>query len=134
MLFANFMRRSGAQFITSLVVMFNGTPGTSHGYGQAVQPSFIVRAQTLAKRPESNGSRGAWVSIVLPADAVTIAPPDHAPAPTRSASQTPSSLLPTSIRQPCRIPVSLFRMKLNGSHAWNASMRWRLPEAPTTTT
>src|SRR5262249_49484237 len=47
---------------------------------------------------------------------------DRAAKPARSAAQAPKSLLPRlPFVSPAESPVSVFRMKLNGSHAWNAA-------------
>jgi hypothetical protein len=60
MLFANFMRRSGAQFIASLVVMFNGVLPAQARIRPNRSTVLYCSSQNLA-----NGLRGGWVSIVL---------------------------------------------------------------------
>jgi hypothetical protein len=117
MLFADFVRRSGAQFIAGLAVMFN-----------AVLPALATDAAKPFNRPllfepnHGQAARGPEYQLFFTTDAVTIAVPDRAAAPQRTSLHAPESLLPRlPFSNPVESRMSAFRMKLNGSHAWNAA-------------
>jgi len=66
-------------------------------------------------------ARGPGYQLFFTTDSVSIAVADRAAKAAQNASQTPESLLPRLLlARPAESSVSVFRMKLNGSHAWNA--------------
>src|SRR6516162_6859551 len=118
MLFSNFMRRSGAQFIAGLAVMFNAVlPAQATDTAKPFnRPLLFEPNRGQAAREVKWLARGPGYQLFFTTDAVTIALPDRAAAPARSASQTAKSLLPRlPFASPAESSVSVFRMKLNGS-------------------
>src|SRR5215472_10053369 len=96
MLFANFIRRSGAKFIGGLVILFNAAlPAQATDAAKPFSRPLLFepnRGQTA--REVKWLARGPGYQLFFTTDAVTIALPDRAAAPARSASQTSQFLLP----------------------------------------
>src|SRR5215831_19199794 len=117
MLFANFIRRSGAQFVAGLAIMFNaGLPAHAADAAKPFnRPLLFEPNRGQVAREVKWLARGPGYQLFFTTDAVTVAP-------AQSTSQTPGSLLPRlPFANPAESRMSAFRMKLNGSHQWNAA-------------
>ena len=117
-------RRLGGQLLVGLIVVVNSA-ATAQAADTAKpfnRPLLFEPNRGQAAREVKWLARGPGYQLFFTSDAVTVALPERAAAPARSASQTPESLLPRlPFPSPAESRMSAFRMKLNGSHAWNAA-------------
>src|SRR5215472_9955352 len=124
MLFANFIRRSGAKFIGGLVILFNAAlPAQATDAAKPFnRPLLFEPNRGQAAREVKWLARGPGYQLFFTTDAVTIALPDRAAAPVRTTLNAPESLLPRlPFSNPAESRMSAFRMKLNGSHQWDTT-------------
>jgi hypothetical protein len=117
-------RRLGGQLLAGLIVVANlaATAQAAEAAKPFNRPLLFEPNRGQAVREVKWLARGPGYQLFFTSDAVTIALPERAAAPARSASQRPESLLPRlPFPSPAESPISVFRMKLTGSHAWNTA-------------
>src|SRR5215831_1173117 len=115
-------RGLGIELIAGLILIVNSA-ATAQAADTAKpfnRPLLFEPNRGQAAREVKWLARGPGYQLFFTSDAVTVALPERAAAPARSASQTPESLLPRlPFPSPAESRMTAFRMKLNGSHAWN---------------
>src|SRR5215831_6180223 len=114
-------RGLGAELIAGLILIVNSA-ATAQAADTAKpfnRPLLFEPNRGQAAREVKWLARGPGYQLFFTSDAVTIALPERAAAPVRNTSQTPIPPLPRlPFPSPGESPISVFRMKLNGSHAW----------------